>query len=77
MSGIVYKKPEDKDIFEKKYAVLKKSLLMFIDNEEDIMPSGVVFMEGCYVNSVNDYILTNKFAVSLSHQNLGYKEVKL
>lgn len=77
MWGVVYKKSENKDYFEKKCAILKKNLLMFLDNEYEAMPTGVVFTEGCYVNILNDYNLTNKFGISLSHHNIRYKEVNL
>ncbi|CAG9325492.1 unnamed protein product [Blepharisma stoltei] len=75
MSGTVYKKNKEKDELEKKYAILKKNLLVFFDNEEDVMPSGVVFMEGCYVDVIGDYLVSNKFGISLSHQNAAYQEV--
>ncbi|CAG9328952.1 unnamed protein product [Blepharisma stoltei] len=77
MSGIVYKKAKGSDTLEKKFATLKKSLLMINDCADDKMPAGVVFMEGCYVDIIGDFFLTNKFGITLSHQNNSYKEVNL
>lgn len=77
MAGIVYKKAKGSEILERKYATLKKSLLLINNFADDKMPDGVVFMEGCYVDIIGDFFQTNKFGITLSHQNNSYTEVNL
>ncbi|CAG9334920.1 unnamed protein product [Blepharisma stoltei] len=76
-SGFVYQKSKETGYFEKKFAALKKSLLLIHDHREDKMPSGVIFMDGCYVDIIGDYYVSKKFGISISHESSSYNEINL
>lgn len=57
--------------------MLKKSLLLLHENPEDKLPSGVIFMDGCYVDVIGDYYVSKKFGITISHETNTYNEIVL
>ena len=52
-------------------------MLYIYSDELSYLPSEVIFIEGCYIDVVNDFARTKKHGLRLSHVSDTFKEVFL
>jgi serine/threonine protein kinase/Ca2+-binding EF-hand superfamily protein len=77
MCGYVYLKNKHTKSPSKKWAVLNNSILMIYHDSEDTSPENVIFLEGCYIDSIEDHFDNSIHGISISHQNERFKEIYL
>ncbi|OMJ93535.1 hypothetical protein SteCoe_3513 [Stentor coeruleus] len=75
ISGELYMKIEEKLV--SKYAILRNKVLLLYENTNCKQPGEVIYMEGCYMEIIGDYYISNKFGISITHQNLSFGEIML
>lgn len=75
VSGFLYLKSGEK--LMNKYGILQDSFLLLYENTNSKYPYEVIFMEGCYIDIIGDYYITNKFGISISHQSPNFGEILL
>jgi hypothetical protein len=57
------------------YITINKNMCYIYEEEMSTMPLEVVFVEGCYVERMSDYVTSGKYGVKLSHHSDTFKEV--
>ncbi|OMJ69279.1 hypothetical protein SteCoe_33035 [Stentor coeruleus] len=75
VSGVLYVKVGEKLCV--KFGVLRDKMLILYESAKSKLPSEIVYMEGCYAEIIGDYYLSNKFGISITHQNPSFGELHL
>ena len=74
-AGYVYiKKGRKLELF---FLTLNKNMLYIFEDELSYLPNEVIFIEGCYIDILNDFQRTNKHGMRLQHVSETFKEVYL
>ena len=75
MSGKLYIKINDK--LTSKHGVLRDKTLLLYNTITSKHPYDIIYMEGCYAEIIGDYYVSNKFGITITHQNLSFGEIML
>jgi hypothetical protein len=74
--GYIYKRLE-RGNFNVYYIALNKSMLYFYEEQSSPLPLEVIFIEGCYIEKLNDYAVTKKHGLKLTHHSETFREMSL
>ena len=65
------------DQLQLNFFVLRNNMLYIYKDESAMMPEEVIFIEGCYVDKITDFVFATKFGFRLSHQCETFNEFVL
>jgi calcium/calmodulin-dependent protein kinase I len=59
------------------YLMVSKNMLYVYEEPLSTLPLEVIFIEGCYVEKLDDYSSSGKYGLKLSHHSDTFKEIQL
>jgi len=62
---------------QKMFVALKNTMLLSYSNSASAMPSSVIFLEGCFIESIEEVGASLGFGLEVTHQFGGFKEVTM
>lgn len=75
--GYLQKRSTDSNRWQMRFFLLYQNLLFYYDQEQNIRPTGVIFLEGCYVDRIiapsstaNSVVLSQTLAKNLKEEKL-------
>lgn len=72
MSGFLWKKGKRTKKWTSRYFELRGHFLFYYGKKEVECPKGVLFLDGCYIETKNDFPQTQKYGFVISHKSPSY-----
>jgi len=77
MSGYLWKHGRKSKKWVKRYFELRGHFMFYYSKKEVEVPNNIYFLEGCYVDEINEYYAIKKYGFLIAHKSQSYKTHQL